>query len=353
MSKDSEIGLEQCYKTLGERAKPHAGSAWDCKIHIPTGLTYEELRIKVGECIVKSKWSVRKAAEHFHVSIGFASRWSLIYRARNTINEIKDYNAIRRIDAFTSITNRPKNVKSIVKDEIRETVIKLRTKYPFFGSMKIKIMGNLDVSPSTIDAVIREEGLANPYVGRHTKKHYGSFEKMDPFDMVQIDFKTWDNGFHSIFVLDDSSRCILSHVISENHTSDVVIEALEEMHKVWNVYPKVILSDHGTEFYSVRGGKGRSVLDKWCKEHGIEHVMGRVRHPQTQGKIERAHLSGEREIRYFGKFDNIDDARETMRKWVEFYNMERPHQSLDYQCPFDVFINKLYGCNLDNFIEAS
>lgn len=351
MSKSSKNRFEQQYKRLGERAAAHEGSVWDVKIHEPTGLTYADLRYKVGASVVQDGWGVREAAEHFSVSVGFVAKWSGVFRDRKTINDGTKHDSVLAKDAFGSLTNRPKNVVTEVRDSYREKVVSLRTELPFLGSRKIKEMGNIDASPSTIDKIIREEGLASPYLSRHTKKHYGSFEKARPFDMVQIDFKTWDNGLHSIFVIDDCSRAIINHIISEKHTAEVVIEVLEMMYRTWHVYPKCILSDHGTEFYNV-SGKGKSVLDIWCEERNIKHAMGRVRHPQTQGKIERSHLSAEREIRYFGKFDTLEHSKETMRKWVEFYNMIRPHQSLGYKRPFEVFFEKLHGKKLDEFISA-
>lgn len=80
--------------------------------------------------------------------------------------------------------------------------------------------------------------------------------------------------------------------------------------------------------------------------------MGRVRHPQTQGKIERSHGSAIREIDSFGSMETLEEAKETISKWIEFYNTERPHQALGYECPFDAFMEKLEGEQLEYFVEG-
>ena len=105
--------------------------------------------------------------------------------------------------------------------------------------------------------------------------------------------------------------------------------------------PKQILTDHGTEFYSVLGGKGRSKLDRWCKANGIDHIYSRVRHPQTNGKMERTHRSAKEEIPYFGSLSSLEEARRTFSKWIDYHNTGCPHQALSYDYPVNVYF---FGC---------
>lgn len=39
-------------------------------------------------------------------------------------------------------------------------------------------------------------------------------------------------------------------------------------------------------------------------------------------------------------FDTISQARNVLKEYIIFYNRERPHQSLDYQTPNEVYYNK-------------
>lgn len=339
----------EAYKIIDMKINQKLGSKWDSKVHTDTKLKYPDLRHKVGEAVVRGKMSVRRAAETFSVSTGFVSKWSRIFECRDNLNS--DYHKCTK-QVFLSTSNRPKKVVSPIRDEIREKVVELRKKYDFLGSAKIKRMLKLNVSCSTVDKVIREEGLAGKLVRRARNKTYGKFERQHPFSMVQIDYKHWGEGICSIWIIDDATRMILGHHVSDHQSAEDVIELLESTFEFWHIKPQQILSDHGSEFYSIRGGKGRSRLDRWCKEKGIQHILGRVRHPQTQGKIERSHRSAITEIEAFGSMETLDAARETISKWVAFYNTERPHQALGYECPFDAFVEKLEGDCLSSFVEG-
>ncbi|MXQ06846.1 transposase [Alphaproteobacteria bacterium GH1-50] len=47
-----------------------------------------------------------------------------------------------------------------------------------------------------------------------------------------------------------------------------------------------------------------------------------------------AELSG-----YLRAFDSVTVARETLRRYLEFYNTRRPHSSLDGQTPDQAYIH--------------
>lgn len=130
----------------------------------------------------------------------------------------------------------------------------------------------------------------------------------------------------------------------------MVIELVKEVIERYGK-PGRILSDHGTEFYSVTGGKGKSKLDIFCAENGIEHIMGRVRHPQTQGKMERTHRTASEEVCYFGDLDTLENAKKAFAKWLEYYNWERPHQSLGYVTPGVMFLS-MHSLDPDELMEV-
>ena len=39
----------------------------------------------------------------------------------------------------------------------------------------------------------------------------------------------------------------------------------------------------------------------------------------------------------------LKELKEKTKQWVEYYNRERPHQSLDYKTPDEVFYGKEYN----------
>ena len=71
----------------------------------------------------------------------------------------------------------------------------------------------------------------------------------------------------------------------------------------------------------------------------MTHIRGKPYHPQTQGKIERWHRSLKNQILlenyYFpGELD------ERIRQFVDYYNHQRYHESLNNLTPADVFYGR-------------
>ena len=66
--------------------------------------------------------------------------------------------------------------------------------------------------------------------------------------------------------------------------------------------PRSILSDRGSQFYateSEKKSKGVSEFEKHLEELGIRHILARVAHPQTNGKLERVHGEIQRKLHLF------------------------------------------------------
>lgn len=337
-------------KILGKRRYDHEGSKWDDKPMGKKGIPNMSLRIKVSRAVIDGGYSYGKAAKMYGVSRSYVYKWSLVAKARNSLNT-KFRDVCKADNAFRSVSNRPNRIREFVSEDTRMRILDQRIRYPFMGSAKIRRSLGIKHACSTIDRILRKSGLLVPGKKRRRDKTYGSFERDVPFDMVQIDYKSWKNGAHTMFVLDDASRTILGYSVSDRQSAYETIDLLRSTFEFWRIKPRQILSDHGTEFYSVRGGKGKSKLSQWCRENDIELIHGRVRHPQTQGKIERSHRSAVEEIGSFGPIDTINVFRETMSKWVEFYNTERPHQALGYDVPLNMLLEGMDEEDRDSFLS--
>ena len=71
-------------------------------------------------------------------------------------------------------------------------------------------------------------------------------------------------------------------------------------------------------------------------DHEIEHTRGAPYHPMTQGKIERYHRSMKNVV----KLENYyypSQLGKAIADWVQHYNHERYHESLDNVTPSDVY----------------
>lgn len=328
------------------REEEHEGSAWDSKIHEPTGLTYEALRYKVWEATANGGKTEAELAEMYSVSESFVKKWYRIISAGHELAKAKKRYTLKHI--AKSLTNRPKTMRSPVQDEIRDRVIERRRKYPFEGSKRIRIALGLSCSISVIDTVLRKAGLTE-IRGKRKKPFYSRYESDRAMDMIQLDYKQWNDGTWSIFAVDDRSRFIAGLETTDSPTTDVAIRLVNGVIARFG-RPKRILTDHGCQFTCNNKDGGVSRFDIFCRENGIEHVMGRVKHPQTQGKVERTHLTAKKEAPSFGSMDDPESARATLLAWIEYYNFERPHYALRHRTPFEVFVADL-GYGMSGFVS--
>jgi transposase InsO family protein len=155
------------------------------------------------------------------------------------------------------------------------------------------------------------------------------FERAECNELWQIDYKGIGSGnsFPSpMSILDDRSRFCLA-------LRPVVAKTGEEAWKVlWETFgeyglPEVILSDNGDGFNSTRS-LGPTWLQARLWRVGIKTTHGRVRHPQTQGKVERFHRTIEVEVGHEALGDSA-----ALCSFRNCYNWVRPHESLEMRTP--------------------
>jgi len=152
-------------------------------------------------------------------------------------------------------------------------------------------------------------------------------------------------------VLDDSSRRILAGGEFDAETTEnsllLLKKAMEEFGCLAGI--EQVLTDRGTQFYANRrdkNGNADSRFENFLEENNIKHIKSRVKHPQTNGKLEK--WNDTYEINRF-RFDNFD-------KFVNWYNTVRFHESLDtkwyLQTPDIAFWSRLpEGCKLGMFLN--
>ena len=141
-------------------------------------------------------------------------------------------------------------------------------------------------------------------------------------------------------VLDDYSRYIISWRLTTTMAAADVTDTLEDALKVTGLSEARVR--HRPRLLSDNGPWGRppcyisGELKTWLQKQAIEHTRGAPYHPMTQGKIERYHRSMKNVVKlehYYYPWE----LEKAIAEWVDHYNHERYHESLDNVTPADVF----------------
>jgi len=66
-------------------------------------------------------------------------------------------------------------------------------------------------------------------------------------------------------------------------------------------------------------------------------IATKVRHPESNGRIERYHRSVREEGLTDREPGNINQARDMIAEWVDYYNNKRLHAGLHYLRPVDYY----------------
>ena len=238
-------------------------------------------------------------------------------------------------------SRRPLRSPGQTEDEVVQAVLLVRSSHPAWGGRKIARWlldhGHERVpAPSTITAILRRHRLLDDRLCEQNT-HWQRFEHEHPNALWQIDFKghfdTAQARCHALTLLDDHSRFnLLLHACKDVRT-DSVQPQLERALRRYGL-PVRINADNGAPWGSPRQAEhGLSELSVWLIRLGIRVSHSRPYHPQTNGKLERFHRSLEREALAGRAFLDLPQVQQTLNRWREVYNHERPHDALGLATP--------------------
>jgi len=139
-------------------------------------------------------------------------------------------------------------------------------------------------------------------------------------------------------ILDDFSRYVIAWKLCSTMTSRDVTETLELALQASGcdqadvVHKPRLLSDNGSSYIS-------GELADWINDNEMSHVRGAPYHPQTQGKIERWHQTLKNRILLENYF-LPGDLEKQIEAFVDHYNHQRYHESLNNLTPADVYFGR-------------
>lgn len=246
-----------------------------------------------------------------------------------------------RDESFSDLrerSRRPLTIPKAIDPDIESKILDLKAGRPLWGAKKILAKlwpDGAPVSLRTADRVLSRHGLVRP---RQEATDTIRFERSSANELLQMDFKGLGSpalGYSPLSVLDDATRFCLAFEPLVDHKTNTIFDAL------WDIFgefglPVAILTDNEPCFADIQR-YGPSKLEARLCLLGVRMIHGRPAHPQTQGKVERFHLTVQETLGNALRQPRLQDAKAVYAAFVHDYNFERPHEAIGQRCPSQVY----------------
>jgi len=221
--------------------------------------------------------------------------------------------------------------------EIMRRLDEMHLKRPFYGSRRLRdwlMAENIDISRKRVQRLMRILGITAIYPKKNTsaanKKH-----KIYPYLLRNLEINRANQVFctdityipmakgfvYLIAVMDWHTRKILSWRLSNTMDTHFCVEALEEAIEIYGA-PEIFNTDQGSQFTS-------DAFTSVLKDNHIKISMDGKGCWVDNVMIERFWRSLKYEEVYLKAYNSVKQARQNIGEYIEFYNTERKHQSLE------------------------
>jgi transposase InsO family protein len=223
--------------------------------------------------------------------------------------------------------------------EVIEKILEIRREYQM-GAWRIKYYleryHGVNISESTVSRTLKAHGVGKlPKTAPRRSIHTKRYAKTVPGHHVQVDvkfLKLKDAAGKSVrryqyTAIDDATR-IRALQIYEKHNQHCAIKFIDYVIEKFPFRISMVRTDRGHEF--------QARFHFHVEDLGIQHAYIKPRSPQLNGKVERSHLTDQREFYQLLTYTDDVDLNSKLGAWESYYNYDRPHMSHDGRTPYEV-----------------
>jgi putative transposase len=282
-------------------------------------------RTKINYIIRKMEegFSTRQVAEELQISHERVRQIHQIYLRTGEIPELKK-------------VGRPR--KQLTETEIN-LIITSFSKYNLSASLLTKIIlseTGIKINHNKIHEILLQNNMAKKEPKKSVrKKPWIRYERNHSLSAIHMDWMYDEKrGKNIVAVIDDASRMILAYGEFDSATAENSILVLKEALKYGKI--REVITDRGCQFTANKKdkkGNFNSQFKEFCETNKIKQILCRIKHPQSNGKIER----------WFGLYRQKRNLFLTLKEFVYWYNHIKPHMSLNFdelETPVQAFRRK-------------
>jgi len=249
------------------------------------------------------------------------------------------YHEVGSVSGLAERSRRPLHSPGRTNVGVEAAVLGLRDKTAWGGPKIAKALerAGVRVGPATAQRILKRCGRVVPPKVEKTKLR---FAREQCNELAQMDFKgdyrLARGKCYPLSLLDDCSRYL--HGLWPLHSPGGVgvKRSLEGYFREHGV-PLSLLLDHGTPWFSTTNQYGLTWVAVWLLKQGVILRYSGIRHPQTQGKVERFHQTLKRRTKHRGEPITMSEWKRWAVEFRQEYNYERPHEALGNKMPGEVY----------------
>jgi len=136
-------------------------------------------------------------------------------------------------------------------------------------------------------------------------------------------------------MIDWHARKAITSTLSNTLGTGFVIRTLHKAFRKHGI-PKIINSDQGSQFTS-------NDYIALLKEKGIKISMDGKGRATDNAITERFFRNLKQESLYLYEYESVSEVKALIDNYIDFYNSERLHQSLDYLTPDEIYVSEIAG----------
>ena len=232
-------------------------------------------------------------------------------------------------------SRRPRHSPTTVRRSVVRTVLQQRKK----ARGPAVIATTVPVSVSTVYRILvrHDQNRLHIPIPQEVRR----YEKTRPGELVHLDVKflpalrdaRWDFEFGAV---DDFTREAVAWIAKEQ-TARTAVEFLRRVLEALPYRIEAVLTDNAWVFTMQKAFHQRreTPFAALCREAEITHRVLRPYRPQSNGKVERFFRTVNDECLNRRRLTTFQSRVRALDRFVEYYNHERPHLSLDGKTPVE------------------
>lgn len=302
------------------------------------------------DCLKLLRGGMTKAAVHkkhgvTEVTLG---RWEKVYGLPDMENPNGMVADPRRARQPESIESEPgsaaqgsraphDNIAGLAQEEL-DAILELKKNHFTMGPAQIraqlKRFRGWRISVKAIARALKANGYQVEHKSARNDQELTRFEAPFPNFMWMMDalsFRVHEQRLYLNLVIDDFSRFVVGHRVTDELTADEAVATVEDAIKKHGK-PGRLLTDRGGQFIAVRGS---TKFQRYLESQLIDHSVSRPYHPQTLGKVESLNRAIQKELIYLHEFRSPEEAKAQIASWVDHFNFRRAHLGIDGLVPAD------------------